>query len=126
MDTKIHIQNAIGVTSALFLLTVLSKVLTDSYTNTCIPASIELLNHSIRYKKQSQQDSVIFIKFQHLVLAIAYLNAARKISKDNEIERTTGIDLNKLHKNLEDQISVCINNLNNKTSKKTKFNLVTF
>ena len=86
MDTKTQVQNSVVVTVGLLILTVLSKVLTDSPHNLNTQSGVSLLGQALKWKKIASQDSQPFIKLQHLIFASAYVSAARQISKDSELD----------------------------------------
>tara|TARA_E500000178_G_C16745323_1_gene627900 strand:+ start:274 stop:657 length:384 start_codon:yes stop_codon:yes gene_type:complete len=117
MDTKLHIQNAVVVTTGLIILTILSKVLNDSPQSLNTKSGVELLNHALKWRRIASQDSQPFLKLQHLTFANAYINAARQIAKDSELERVTGADLLKFKKAIEQQSQSTIDSLNNKCPK---------
>ena len=117
MDTNLHVQNILIVTICLLILTVLSKLLNDSPHTLNTQAGVNLLNYALKWKKIASQDSQPFIKLQHLMFASAYINAARQISKDSELERVTGADLIKFKKLVEQQTQVTIDSLNSKCPK---------
>lgn len=117
MDTKLHLQNSIVVTVGLIILTILSKVLNDSPHNLNTQAGVELLSHALKWRKIASQDTQPFLKLQHLIFASAYINAARQIAKDSELEKVTGTDLLKLRKVLENQSQLTIDSLNSKCPK---------
>tara|TARA_B100000214_G_scaffold286689_1_gene216315 strand:- start:472 stop:858 length:387 start_codon:yes stop_codon:yes gene_type:complete len=117
MDTKVHIQNSIFVTVGLIILTVLSKILTDSPHSLNTQSGVKLLSSALKWKNIASQDSLPFVKLQHLILASSYLSAARQISKDSELENITGADLLKFRKVLEQQSQSTIEALNSKCPK---------
>ena len=117
MDTNLHVQNILIVTICLLILTVLSKLLNDSPHTLNTQAGVNLLNYALKWKKIASQDSQPFIKLQHLMFASAYINAARQISKDSELERVTGADLIKFKKLVEQQTQITIDSLNSKCPK---------
>ena len=77
MDSKIQFQNSLVVTIGLIALTILSKVLTDSPHNLNTQSGVSLLSQALKWRKIASQDSQPFIKLQHLILANAYISAAR-------------------------------------------------
>ena len=116
MDTKTHIQNSIFTTILLLVLIVLSKLFNEN-NNSNIQGAIELVNQSIKYKKMSSQDSLPFTKLQHLIASITYIHSARHVCKDSEIERSTGVDLRKFKKVIDDDVKSIIEELNTKFPK---------
>lgn len=117
MNTKLHVQNATIVTTSLIVLTILSKVLNDSPNSLNTQSGVELLSQAFHWKKIASQDSQPFLKLQHLIYASAYVDAARRIAKDSELEKVTGTNLLKLKKLLEQQSQTIIDSLNSKCSK---------
>tara|TARA_B100001989_G_scaffold251172_1_gene229782 strand:+ start:357 stop:743 length:387 start_codon:yes stop_codon:yes gene_type:complete len=117
VDSKVQVQNSIIVTVGLLVLTILSKVLTDSPHSLNTQSGILLLSQALKWRKIASQDSQPFIKLQHLIFANAYISAARQISKDSELENITGADLLKLKKVLDQQTQATIDSLNSKCPK---------
>ena len=117
METKLHIQNAVITTVCLIMLTILSKLFNENSNNSNIQGAVELVNQSIKFKKIASQDSLPFIKLQHLIFSITYIQAARHVCKDSDIERQTGIDLRKLKKVIDDETRKVIEELNSKYPK---------
>tara|TARA_Y100000991_G_scaffold210124_1_gene191086 strand:+ start:259 stop:693 length:435 start_codon:yes stop_codon:yes gene_type:complete len=117
MDSKLQIQNSIIVTICLIVLTVLSKVISDSPQNANTNSGVLLLGQALKWKKIASQDSQPFIKLQHLIFANTYIKAARQISKDSELENETGVDLMKLKKILDQHTQATIDNINSKCPK---------
>lgn len=60
-----------------------------------------LINQSISWHKQSQQDSDPLFSFKHSNYAISYINAARDLVSDTMIQKLTGIDVHETLKLLE-------------------------
>ena len=127
MNTSQHLQNAIIVSMALLVLTLLSKVLNDSPQSMNTQAGVELINHALKWRRISAQDSQPFMKIQHLIFAVAYINAARQIAKDSDLEKVSGLDLRKLRKLLDEQTQLAIDSLNLKCPKlRGKISSITF
>jgi len=117
METKLHIQNAIITTVCLFILTIFSKLFNENSNNSNIQGAAELVNQSIKFKKISSQDSLPFMKLQHLISSVTYIQAARHVCKDSDIERQTGVDLRKLKRVIDDETRKVIEELNSKFPK---------
>ena len=117
METKVHIQNAIITIDFLFVLTIFSKLFNENSNNTNIQGATELVNQSIKLKKIASQDSLPFMKLQHLISSVTYIQAARHVCKDSDIEKQTGVDLRRLKRAIDDEIKKVIEELNHKFPK---------
>tara|TARA_A100001015_G_C14558649_1_gene544395 strand:+ start:17 stop:397 length:381 start_codon:yes stop_codon:yes gene_type:complete len=117
METKVHIQNAIITIVFLFVLTIFSKLFNENSNNTNIQGATELVNQSIKLKKIASQDSLPFMKLQHLISSVTYIQAARHVCKDSDIEKQTGVDLRRLKRAIDDEIKKVIEELNHKFPK---------
>lgn len=127
MYTKQYLQNSLIVGLGLLVLTMLSKLLNDSPQSMNTQAGVELINNSLKWRKIASQDSQPFMKVQHNMFAIAYINAARHIARDIELEKLTGIDLRKLLKSIDEQLQLSIDSLNTRCPKlRGKISSITF
>jgi len=61
-----------------------------------------VFRQSAQWYEQSSQDSHPLIALRDSIFACAYLNAAREIATDTEIEQNTGTDVTKFKKKLDD------------------------
>ena len=117
MDTITHAKNAVIVTIILLVLIILSKVLNDPSSASNTQSAVELVQQGLKLKQIAAQDSQLFLKLQHNIMATSYIQAARYICKDTQIEKITGIDLRKLKKVIEDETRQTIANINTKCPK---------
>ena len=64
------------------------------------PRGRELLSQSIEWLRISEGTSVPLFAYRHAVFAMAYLNAARHLCRDDELQRN-GTDIYRLSNRLE-------------------------
>ena len=64
-------------------------------------AARDLLNQAMTWAEMAQQDQEAVFKFQHVTLAMAYCNAARVLSADDELMRASNIDVHSKLRELE-------------------------
>ena len=65
-----------------------------------------MLENANEWYNLSLQDQNIQIKYRHISLASAYLNAARYVVDDATLGRLTKIDVHELHKAIDDKQKV--------------------
>lgn len=64
----------------------------------------ELLAQSSEWMRLSEQDGVPLFAYRHAAFALAYLNAARLVTPDRELQRH-GIDVHLMHGKLESRMA---------------------
>lgn len=64
----------------------------------------ELLAQSTEWMRLAEQDGVPLFAYRHAAFALAYLNAARLVAPDNELQRH-GVDVHLMHGKLEGQLA---------------------
>ena len=96
------IAHALTTTSALAVVCILAKLLephTGSYSH-----GVDLLQLCLHWKEVAEQDQDNIVQFQHLVTAQTFLAAARTTNKDDELERSVGVDVSRLSRELNRSI----------------------
>ena len=94
-----------SVVASIIGLAIITKIINMkpqiSHSSEIINTIKNLINQSISWHKQSQQDSDPLFAFKHSNYAMSYINAARDIVSDSMIQKTTGIDVHETLKLLE-------------------------
>jgi len=67
------------------------------------PTSVALIHEAENFYRTSLQDKNAQVRYQHAVYANAYLDIARKLSRDTELERLTRFNIHELHSAISKQ-----------------------
>jgi hypothetical protein len=95
------IRHCAAVTILLLLVSVAARIMMEATETPTARAAHQLLERSLRAISFSENESSQTLKFQHLVTAIAYLQAAREIMTDRELERSAGVDVPRIWRELQ-------------------------
>lgn len=96
---------ALGGISILSLLSKWTGTDTPQYNKQFIRQIGGVVTRASQSHTTSSQDTNLLVALLNANSGLAYLNAARRIAKDADIERITGIDVVELQHQLEDKIS---------------------
>ena len=95
------ISSVISTTSMLVFASLGSKLLLSQPVSNSASKAYELLRNCLQWKDMAYQDTDIVLRLQHASTAAAFLQAARIMARDAELERASGIDINNLAIGLE-------------------------
>jgi len=68
----------------------------------------KIFKQSARWHEQSTQDAHPLVALRDATFACAYLNAARELANDTQLEQQSGTDIQKYRKALEDHQLQCL------------------
>jgi len=92
------------VTSILVVVSLLSRLLVDS--SNASSKGAYLLEKAMYWYDVAQADDDDTLRIEHCATAVAFMDAAREVATDNELETAAGIDLSKLSRRLERSLVV--------------------
>lgn len=95
--------HAVTATTVLLIASVASRLLSDSSHHG--NGAQELLRSCLEWRNHSIQDTDTAMRLQHASMAFAYLGAARASCTDVDIERTTGVDVRQLSREIEASVA---------------------
>ena len=61
----------------------------------------QLVQEAARWSTVSEQDSNALLRVMHATYAMAYVNAARSLAEDNDLQRVTGVHVEELHAHVQ-------------------------
>ena len=61
----------------------------------------QLLQEAARWSAVSEQDSNALLRVMHATYAMAYVNAARSLAEDSDLQRVTGVRVEELHAHVQ-------------------------
>jgi hypothetical protein len=98
--------SVVGFVTALSMLarTTSSSSSSSHSSSDGAPRGRELLAQSAEWLRLSEQDGVPLFSYRHASFALAYLNAARLVAPDRELQRS-GTDVHLLHGKLEARLT---------------------
>ena len=100
------LTHCLAVTTGLIVVSILSKVLFEN--NVTAEQQIRMLvDQSLHWRDVATNDKNPVVKLEHFVTASTFLNAARSIANDVEVERASGIDVARLAQELEREVVAC-------------------
>lgn len=110
------IRVTIGI-AALVIVVTLCVVFAQNEHYTQIKNPIkQLMQQAIRWKETAAQDGNPVTAFTHTNFAIAYLNAARLVSNDKDIEKETSVHVQEMLAKLDEQQARIIQQLHGQCS----------
>lgn len=115
-------NDAIVVTLAFFILVILMNAMDpylSSYSQREKKIGENFILQSSRWHSIGKQDTDSVMKLEHSALASAYLQAAKHVLNDAQLERESGIDVHVLQKAIESSIRDIEKTLDAACSKKT-------
>ena len=97
------ILHAVATTGGLILLSCATRIGTDFVTgNTAL--SRDLLDMALHWMNVANQDADPVLRFQHSAMAIASLAAARRGTRESDLERASSLDVSRLSRDMETQL----------------------
>ena len=91
-----HVKYGLALVSVLILLTLLSKWTGSAASRGCHQKLRSLIRKAAYYSSKSETDNDTVKKVMHSSFALAYVNAARKLYSDSEIEAAADVKLSEL------------------------------
>lgn len=95
--------HAIATTTTLAIVCLASKTMTQPLTLDRQKAA-ELLRNCLHWRDLSVQDTDATLRLQHATTAATFLQSTRILVRDADIERMSGMDVNRLAQALEASI----------------------
>ena len=95
------IQAVATTTSLLVLASLASKLIASPQHSEMSLKAHELMRNCLHWRDLSNQDTDMVLRLQHATLSTAFLNSARVLMRDAELERASGVDINALGLKLE-------------------------
>ena len=101
------IAQAASTTGVLLLIALISKVMYEDAraTSSTTGAAVELLQRAIQWREYATQDGNASLRLQHAAMAAAMLEAARSIARERDLERAAGIDVSRLARSMDAQLT---------------------
>lgn len=100
-----HMKYAYMVLGAAALIALMSKA--GSSEGSAPPKlashTKQLVKEAARYSTVSDQDTNLLVKLLHTTYASAYINTARNMASDRQLERLAGVNINELTHLIQDQ-----------------------
>jgi len=90
------LNQAISNVVFLFVVSVSARVLADTHLRQS--SATRLVEASVYWDKQN--DGNFVDNFQNAITSLSFLQAARMIGKDDDLEKTTWVDLSRLERRL--------------------------
>ena len=100
-DTSTYITDTLLVTIGAFVLIVVLKLIEPRAFHSNPTFARTLVEQSLKWHALSEQDRQPIVAMQHANYAMAYINAARHLESDVNLERLTKRDMYQLVKELE-------------------------
>ena len=95
---------AAAVVGGVTALALVARTASPAAATEGAPRGRELLAQSAEWLRLSEQDGVPLFAYRHAAFALAYLNAARLVAPDRELQRA-GTDVHLLHGRLEARLT---------------------
>lgn len=119
-DPKIYVVDCIQVISGFFIILVLIKFLEQRSRGHDENIASSFVDQANKWYSMSLQDKQSMYSLQHVDYAIAYLNAARHIASDTSLERSTGLDIHKFYRKVNEHQRNIVKDLSSKLNMKSK------
>ena len=97
-------QHAITSTVLLVVLALTSRMLVLEPISPDALKAQELLRQCLHWRDLAMQDTDAVLRLQHATTAHAYLQSARYVSTDVHLERSSGMDIQRLAHSVEDML----------------------
>ena len=98
-------QHAVSVVLVFLVLSVLNRIMMDGSLRNNVKHASDLLQRTMHWSEMATQDREAAVRLQHSAMAMAYLDAARSMSRDDELERACGVDVDRLAKTVDDMVT---------------------
>ena len=110
-DIKEYLNDVLKVTGVTVCTILFLKIFDQNTDFTTSGAVKSLVEQAAKWYTLSCQDKHTIYAFQHSNFALSYLNAARHVTSDSNIERISKIDVYKLYKSINEQQKTCLKNM---------------
>jgi hypothetical protein len=98
------LTHAVATTTTLAVVSLASKMMSQPMSTERQKAA-ELLMNCLHWRDLAVQDTKVTLRLQHAATAATFLQSARLLVRDAEIERMSAMDVNRLARAIEDIIS---------------------
>lgn len=98
------LQQCVAVTATLAVASVASRVYLDTRETATDALCVRLIQKSIHWQRVTGTNPLA--RHKHLSMALAFLLAAREVAPDATLERLTGVDVSKMHADLEQSLAI--------------------
>lgn len=103
-DVERHLLKVAGAVTATLACTVVALGIAERCMHQDPNGAIaETIEQCKRWLSVAEQDSDVLLRYQHVVLALAYLNVARHLASDDVIAQVTHVHVRVLAKTIETQ-----------------------
>lgn len=119
-DTKAYTVDCIQVIAGFFIIAVLMKFVEQKSGGHDENMASTFVDQANKWYSMSLQDKQSVYSMQHVDYAIAYLNAARHIASDTSLERSTGLDIHKVYRKVNEHQRKIVKELSSKLNIKSK------
>lgn len=110
-------KSALVVTTTCVLLTVLFAFSTKSTSDDPRGVPADLLTQSKQWFEMAKQDSDPTVSYQHAVLSQSFINVARHLASDDEIDRATGLNVRSYTKKVDELVQTLRSHIGRKRRK---------
>lgn len=86
----------VAVTTAIALTCIASRLATECAGGTTVIRGGRLVERATYSHALATAEPDVLVRTEHLASALAFLQAAREFSADDDLERATGVDVQKL------------------------------
>lgn len=99
------LSQAIATTTVLLVVSLVTKLAFESGDASGDSGGGELVRQAVHFRTLATQDADAALRLQHLAMALAYIDAARALHRDETLERSSGRDVARLARHLERQVA---------------------
>jgi len=100
MSRPIHlIKCCVAVTSVLSIVSLFARMVVES--SNVVSKGTYLFEKAMYWYDVAQAEHDVLLKIEHCATAVAFMNAAREVSTDAELEASAGLDVQRTSKRLE-------------------------
>lgn len=100
------IAQAWTTVALLVVVSVATKMAADPLSSATTLAARDLLQRALHRRDMAYETTEDpLLRFQHFVTAAATLSAARSLAADRDLERSSGVDVARLARSLDSQMS---------------------
>ena len=98
------LSQAVATTTVLLVVSLVTKLAFES-GDAPGDGGGELVRQAVHFRTLATQDADAALRLQHLAMALAYVDAARALHRDETLERSSGRDVARLARHLERQVA---------------------
>ena len=97
--------------SLLILVSLATKLAVENKDTSTTSVATKLLEKSLHWRHVAMGETNIYNRYQHYVVALTFVHAAREVTGDVTLERITGIDTMTLLRSMEKSVTKARQNI---------------